>query len=61
MNIKTPDNWRKGQTLFNFLEWVRENKDVSNTQSARMADPFHLDDKKLEEYWEEYQEFFDNS
>ena len=26
MNIETPKGWRKGQTIFNFLWWLKEHK-----------------------------------
>lgn len=49
-----PENWRTGQTLFNFLEWLHEVKGLTNAQSGRMADPFHLADDQMKLYWKEY-------
>lgn len=42
-----PEDWRKGQTLFNFLEWLAK-KGYDTEQSVRMADLFYIEDKKLE-------------
>lgn len=58
--MKTPKGWRKGQTIFNFLEWLHKNKDLSNEQSARMADPFQLSDERWDAYYEEYISFYEN-
>lgn len=52
--MKTPPNWRKGQTIFNFLEWLYKEKGYDNEQSTRMADPFHLNDKDLDKLYEEF-------
>lgn len=56
MDIKTPKRWRKGQTLFNFLWWLQEEKGYSPEMGAsgRMADPFHIPDTKLENLYEEF-------
>lgn len=48
-----PAEWRKGQALFNFLEWLAK-KGYGTEQSVRMADPFHIEDKKLEKLYLEY-------
>jgi hypothetical protein len=56
MNIELegkPEDWRKGQTIFNFLEFLRR-KGYGSEQSARMADPFYIPDDELEELYEEY-------
>ena len=45
---------RKGQEIFNFLEWLRVNKKVTNYQSHRMADPFYILDKDWNKYWKEF-------
>lgn len=47
-------NLREGQVIFNFLEWLRETYLTDSSQSNRMADPFHVSNKKLEFYWKEY-------
>lgn len=68
-NLQTPKDWRKGQTLYNFLVWLKEEKGfhkelVDNGNSyleesnSRMADPFHIGDKKLEELYQEFLEFY---
>ncbi len=55
MNIEKPfSGWRKGQTIFNFLEWLHENKSVSLNQSQRMADPFYLSDADWDKCYEEF-------
>lgn len=58
MNIKTPPHWRKGQTIFNFLWWLKDQKGYTPEMGAtgRMADPFHIDDEKLDELFEEFLE-----
>jgi len=53
-----PKQWRVGQTLFSFLEWL-ERKGYSNIQSKRMADPYHIPDDKLEELYIEFQTEYD--
>lgn len=52
--MKTPPNWRQGQTIFNFLEWLHTHKGYSGNQNARMADPFHIPDEKWEELEKEF-------
>lgn len=52
MNV--PKNWRQGQFIFNFLEWLNL-KGVPTNQSDRMADPFYLSDYEWFKYLEEYQ------
>lgn len=51
--MKTPKRWRKGQTIFNFLEWLG-NKGIPLNQHQRMADPFHLSDDEWDKYYEEF-------
>lgn len=45
---------RKGQHIFNFLEWLHQEKGIPNEQSNRMADPFHLSDEEWDKYLEEF-------
>lgn len=52
--IKKPKNWRIGQTIFNFLEWLRVNKKIDSNQSSRMADPFHISDEIFNKYYDEF-------
>lgn len=56
MNIQTPKGWRKGQTIFNFLWWLHDEKGlpVEPLAKGRMADPFNISDEKLDELWAEY-------
>lgn len=60
MKITTPKNWRKGQTIFNFLEWLRVEKGFNQEDGelimsdTRMADPFYIVDEELDKYYEEF-------
>lgn len=53
--MKTPKGWRKGQTIFNFLEFLK-GKGVPMNQNIRMADPFHLSDEEWDRYYKEFLE-----
>lgn len=52
--MKRPRGWRKGQTLFNFLAWLHTAHNVPANQGARMADPFHISDGRLDQLWAEF-------
>lgn len=52
--MRKPKHWRTGQTFFNFLEWLRINKDILPMQSHRMADPFHIPDDKWDKWYKEF-------
>jgi hypothetical protein len=54
MSLKKPQGWRFGQTMFNFFEWLKTEKGMTNIQSSRMADPFLLSDKEFFELYEEF-------
>ena len=56
VNLKNlcPKDWRIGQLLFNFGEWLATVKGHPTNQSYRMADMFHLSDKEFERLFEEY-------
>lgn len=58
MDIETPPEWRKGQTIFNFLEWLRTEKNVQTNQNLRMADPFHLSNAQMDKFYKEYMEIY---
>lgn len=59
-NIESkPDEWRIGQTIFNFLEWLHEEKEMPINQNFRMADPFHISDADFEQYFEDFLEWLD--
>lgn len=47
---------RKGQSVFNFLAWLRTERYVEEGESYRMADPFYLPDKEWDLYWKEFKE-----
>lgn len=48
-----PKNWRNGQTIFNFLEWLRK-QGYDENQNIRMADPFHISDVELDKLYKKY-------
>lgn len=52
MNITTPPDWRKGQTVFNFLEWLRTDKGYK--ADGRQADGFHIQNKEYEALFKEF-------
>ena len=54
IKVNKPTGWRKGQTIFNFLEWLRTKKNMVSTQNNRMADPFHISDEDWDKYYEEF-------
>jgi len=56
MNFEKMQDYRKGQFIFNFLEWLAVDKGVNKSQNSRLADTFHLSDKEFDEYYEEYLE-----
>lgn len=45
MEIKCPKNWRKGQTLFNFIHWVKENY---------KTDIFYMYDHEVDELYDKF-------
>lgn len=51
--MEKPKGWRKGQMIFNFLEWCRS-EGVHGNQNARLADTFHLRDEEYDKLWAEY-------
>jgi len=51
---------RKGQFMFNFLEWLRLSKGYLINQSERMADPFHIPDDEWDGLMEEYNKFINS-
>ncbi len=56
MKEQIPKGWRIGQTIFNFLWWLKEKKgyDSEMGTEGRMADPFNIEDRKLKNLYEEY-------
>lgn len=51
--MKLPKGWRTGQTIFNFLEWLKEVKGIDGNQNQRMADPFYIPNAEFDIlYWE---------
>jgi hypothetical protein len=52
--MKRPKNWRKGQTIFNFFEWLHTNKHLATNQNKRMADPFHITDEVWDKLYDEF-------
>jgi hypothetical protein len=53
MLTNRPTDWRDGQTIFNFLEWLRR-KGYDTNENYRMADPFHIPNAKLNRLFEEF-------
>lgn len=52
---RTGTSQRQGQSIFNFLEWLRVEKGSADSgQAHRMADPFHLQDDEFDELWEQW-------
>ena len=49
-----PLSWRDGQTLFNFLWWLKEEKGVLGDASNRLADTFHLSNEELNIFYKEF-------
>jgi len=56
LNIPTPKDWRMGQTIFNFLWWLQEQKGYASEldTTGRMADPFHISDSQLQKLYKEF-------
>ena len=59
--FKRPKYIRKGQQIFNFLEWVQKEKGITNEQSNRMADPFYFSDTQWDSYYQEFCNSLSNS
>ena len=49
---KQANDMRKGQTIFNFLEWLKEEKGVDGKN--KMADPFYITDDNWDKLFKEY-------
>ena len=49
---KQADDMRKGQTVFNFLVWLKEEKGVDGKN--KMADPFYITDDNWDKLFKEY-------
>lgn len=45
---------RKGQSLFDFLEWIATEKKIETNQSHRLADTFYLPNDQMDRYLKEY-------
>ena len=56
IHFKIPKGWRKGQTLFNFLWWLKREKGYPGEpeESGRMADPFNISDAKLDTLYKQF-------
>lgn len=55
LKLKMPKYMRKGQTIFNFLEWLAVSKGFSTNESPRMADPFDIQDEEWDKLIKEYE------
>ena len=54
MKINKPKNWREGQFIFNFLQWLHIAKNIDGNQNYRLADTFYISDKDFDKYYNEY-------
>lgn len=54
LQIVPPAGWRIGQTLFNFLAWVKETHGYNGLEDSRMADPFHIPYELIVSYYQEF-------
>lgn len=54
MNIQKPKGWRKGQMLFNWLEWLLSHGGYANQAGSRCADTFHMSDEEFDSKWKEF-------
>ena len=55
--ITIPKDFRLGQTLFEFLSWMRTYEDIAQEEDSRMADPYYLTDDRMIELWHKYLQF----
>ena len=49
-----PVGWRTGQTIFNFLEFLKQNKGYAPNQTPRLADCFYIPDEEFEKLYKEF-------
>lgn len=51
-----PKGWRKGQTIFNFLSWLKENHKVSTIAERQndMIDPYYIEDKDWDRLFKDF-------
>ena len=55
MHIPRPKGWRKGQTIFNFLEWCGHFAHLPLNQAGpRCGDPFYVSDERFDRLWAMY-------
>lgn len=57
--MKKPKGWRTGQTIYNFLYWLRKNEVVDDAVGD-IADPFHLSDEAWDKYYKLFLEEHEN-
>lgn len=57
--MKKPKGWRTGQYIFNLLEFMKS-KGVPGNQNERLADTFHISDKRFEELQKEFDKLYEN-
>lgn len=55
ISLKIPSDWRIGQTIFNFLEFLQTK---GFKTEYRMCDPFHIQDDEFIQYWNEAYDLF---
>lgn len=49
-----PIGWRLGQTIFNFLRWLRLKGLSASYQGSILADTFNLTDNEFEKYYAKF-------
>ena len=54
ISLKRPKGIRKGQQIFNFLQFLKTHKGFDCGQSSRMGDPFFISDELWDEYYADY-------
>ena len=55
--MRRPKDWRKGQTIFNFLAWLTEKGYATpNPKRIDMADPYYIGDEAWDRYYKKFLE-----
>lgn len=54
--LAVPKGWRMGQSIFNFLEWLKRERGYMGEflHEGRMADPFHISDDDFQKLYAEF-------
>lgn len=54
ITLPRPAGWRKGQTIFNFLWWLKRGKGMQAEHEGVMVDPFHITDVEWDVLYAEF-------